>query len=77
MNIRSIDINYIEAEIKLAVDNHLSEQQKVSALFNNKYATEINQSINELFSYDVIIKNMKYKLYKNAQLNRNLPDLLK
>jgi len=51
MNIKTIDINYIDAAIKLAVDNYLSEQQNVSSLFNNKYETEINKSINELFSY--------------------------
>lgn len=50
MNIKPIDINYIDAAIKLAVDNYLSEQQNVSSLFNNKYETEFNKSINELFS---------------------------
>ncbi|TWH78361.1 GNAT family N-acetyltransferase [Sedimentibacter saalensis] len=53
MNIKSIDMNYIEAATKLAVDNYLSEQQEVSALFNNKYETEISQYINELFRCDL------------------------
>lgn len=53
MNIKPIDMNYLEAATKLAVDNYLSEQQEVSALFSNKYETEISQYINELFSCDL------------------------
>jgi GNAT superfamily N-acetyltransferase len=50
MNIKPLDMNYIEAATKLAVDSYLCEQQQVNALFNNKYEAEINKSIYELFS---------------------------